>query len=65
MTKFKTLVRELDAPTLEQLFRQVAAEIEQRRQQNAIQLKDIHPRMTPEEKAQATLEIARVLRERG
>jgi hypothetical protein len=65
MTKFKTLVRELDAPTLEQLFRQVAAEIEQRRQQNAIQLKDIHPRMTPEEKAKATLEIARVLRERG
>jgi hypothetical protein len=65
MTKFKTLVRELDAPTLEQLFRQVAAEIEQRRQKTAIQLKDIHPRMTPEEKAQATLEIARVLRERG
>jgi hypothetical protein len=65
MTKFKTLVRELDEPTLEQLFRQVAAEIEQRRQETAIQLKDIHPRMTPEEKAQATLEIARVLRERG
>jgi len=65
MTKFKTLVRELDEPTLEQLFRQVAAEIEQRRQKTAIQLKDIHPRMTPEEKAQATLEIARVLRERG
>jgi|HubBroStandDraft_2_1064218.scaffolds.fasta_scaffold618799_2 hypothetical protein len=65
MTKFKTLVRELDEPTLEQLFRQVAAEIEQRRQKTAIQLKDIHPRMSPEEKAQATLEIARVLRERG
>jgi hypothetical protein len=65
MTKFKTLVREMDEPTLEQLFRQVAAEIEQRRQKTAIQLKDIHPRMTPEEKAQATLEIARVLRERG
>lgn len=64
MTKFKTLVRELDEPTLEQLFRQVAAEIEQRRQKTAIQLKDIHPRMTPEEKAQATQEIARVLRER-
>ncbi len=65
MTKFKTLVREMDEPSLEQLFRQVAAEIEQRRQKTAIQLKDIHPRMSPEEKAQATLEIARVLRERG
>jgi hypothetical protein len=28
-------------------------------------LNDIHPRMTAEQKAAATLEIARVLRERG
>jgi hypothetical protein len=65
MTKFKTLVRELDEATLEQLFRQAAAEIEQRRQKTAIHLNDIHPRMTAEQKAAATLEIARVLRERG
>ena len=65
MTKFKTLVREMDEPSLEQLFRQVAAEIEQRRQKTAIQLKDIHPRMSVDEREQAAIDIARVLRERG
>lgn len=65
MTKFKTLVREMDQSTLDELRRQVAAEVEQRRQKTAIQIRDIHPRMSPEEKAQAALEIARVLRERG
>ncbi len=65
MTKFQTLVREMDQSTLDELHRQVAAEMEQRRQKAAIQLKDIHPRMLPEEKEQAALEIARVLRERG
>jgi len=64
MSKFKTLVRELDEVTLEQLGRQVAAEMEQRRQKTAIRVNDIHPRMSPDEKAQAAQEIARVLRER-
>jgi hypothetical protein len=65
MSKFKTLVREMDESTLDELHRQVAAEMEQRRQKTAIHIRDIHPRMSPEEKAQAALEIARVLRERG
>lgn len=64
MSRFKTLVRELDAATLDQLQRQVEAEVEQRRQKTALRISDIHPRMSPEEKAQAALEIARVLRER-
>lgn len=65
MNKFKTLVRELDESTLDELHRQVAEELEQRRLKTAIHMKDIHPRMSAEEKAQAALEIARVLRERG
>jgi hypothetical protein len=58
-------VHELDEDTLNELRAEVAAEMEQRRLKSAIQMKDIHPRMSAEEKAQAALEIARVLRERG
>ena len=64
MTKFKSLVREMDEETLDQLRRQVAAEMEQRRLKTAIHIDDIHPRMAPEDKARAMAEIARVLRER-
>ncbi len=64
MSKFKTLVRELDAEALEQLGRQVAAEMEHRRLTTAIKIEDIHPRMAPEDKARAMEEIARVLKER-
>lgn len=65
MNKFKALVRELDAETLDQLRRQVASEIEQRRLKTAIRMEDIHPRMGTQDKARAAEEIARVLRERG
>lgn len=65
MSKFETLVHELDEGTLDELRAQVAAEMEQRRLKSAIQINDIHPRMSADEKAQAALEIARVLRERG
>jgi len=65
MSKFKTLVRELDADALDQLRRNVAAELEQRRLETAIKIEDIHPRMGAEDKARAMAEIARVLRERG
>ena len=65
MKKFETLVSELDEDTLHELHAQVAAEMEQRRLKTAIHMKDIHPRMSAEEKTQAALDIARVLRERG
>ncbi|HEY6394976.1 MAG TPA: hypothetical protein VIX12_06120 [Candidatus Binataceae bacterium] len=65
MSQFKTFVRELDQATLEQLRRQVATEMEQRRQETAVQIDDIHPRMSAEDKARAALEIARILGERG
>jgi DNA-directed RNA polymerase subunit F len=64
MSKFRTLVRELDAETLDELRRQVAAEVEQRRKKTAIRLEDIHPRMGAEAKVRAAEEIARVLEER-
>lgn len=65
MSKFKDLVRELDAESLDQLSRHVAAEVEQRRRKTAIKIHEIHPRMAPEDKARAMADIARVLRERG
>jgi hypothetical protein len=64
MSKFRTLVRELDAGTLDELRRQVAAEVEHRRKKTAIRLEDIHPRMGAEAKARAVEEIAKVLEER-
>ncbi len=65
MNKFETLVHELDEDTLHELRAQVAAEMEQRRLKSAIQIRDIHPRMSADEREQAAREIARVLRERG
>jgi hypothetical protein len=65
MSKFETLVHELDEGTLDELRTQVAAEMEQRRLKSAIQLRDIHPRMSVDEREQAAIDIARVLRERG
>lgn len=65
MSKFKALVRGLDPETLNELRRQVAAEVEQRRLKTAVKIEDIHPRMDPRDKARAMAEVARVLRERG
>jgi hypothetical protein len=65
MNKFEKLVSELDEDMLDELHTQVAAEMEQRRLKTAIHIKDIHPRMSADEKAQAARDIARVLRERG
>jgi hypothetical protein len=61
-TKFDDLVRSLDPRTLEELRRSVAAELGGRREQTAIQLEQIHPRMTQEAREEASREIARVLR---
>jgi hypothetical protein len=60
--KFKALVRELDAASLEDLRRSVATEVEGRRQKDAIKMEDIHPRMSAEDKQRAMEEIARALR---
>lgn len=60
--KFKALVREMDRDTLEALRRSVAREVEARRRKTAIQMGDIHPLMTAEQKQAAAEEIGRVLR---
>lgn len=61
-SKFDELVRGLEQPLLEELRRSVAAELGGRRAQAAIQVEDIHPRMSGEAKARAMQEIALVLR---
>ena len=61
-TKFDDLVRSLDPAALEELRRSVAAEWGGRREQTAIQLEHIHPKMTAEAREEAAREIARVLR---
>jgi U3 small nucleolar ribonucleoprotein component len=61
-SKFDELVRGLEQPMLEELRRSVAAELGGRRAQTAIQVEDIHPRMTGDAKTLAMQEIARVLR---
>ena len=58
--KFKSLVSEMDRETLEELRRSIATEIHARRP--AIQIADIHPRMSAAEKEAVSQEIARVLR---
>jgi len=58
--KFKSLVSEMDQATLEDLRRSIAAELNARRP--AVQISDIHPRMTAAEKEAVTKEITRVLR---
>jgi hypothetical protein len=61
-TKFRALVRELDAAALEELRRSIASEVEGRRQQGAIKLEEIRPGMSVEDKQRAMDEIARALR---
>jgi hypothetical protein len=62
MSKFKELVEGLDREGLDELRRQVAAEVGERRQVSAIQMEQIHPGMSDEKKDAAFKEIARVLR---
>jgi len=61
-TRFDDLVQSLDAATLEELRRSVAAEVGGRREQTALKIEEIHPRMTAEAREEAAREIARVLR---
>jgi hypothetical protein len=61
-SKFDELVKTLDAGTLDELRRSVAAELGGRREQTAIQIEHIHPKMTAESREEAAREIARVLR---
>jgi hypothetical protein len=61
-SKFDDLVRSLDPQTLEELRRSVAAELGGRHEATAIQIEQIHPRMTVEAREDAAREIARVLR---
>lgn len=59
---FDDLVQSLDPATLEELRRSVAAELVGRREQSAIKIEEIHPRMTAQAREEAAREIARVLR---
>ncbi len=61
-SKFDELVKSLEQPVLEELRRSVAAELGGRRAKSAIQVEDIHPRMSGDAKARAMQEISRVLR---
>ena len=60
--KFDDLVRSLDPQTLEELRRSVATELDGRHEEAAIQLEQIHPKMSAEAREDAAREIARVLR---
>ena len=64
-SNFDDLVRSLDPPTLEELRRSVAAELGGRREESAIQIEHIHPKMTVEAREEAAREIGRVLRGEG
>ncbi len=61
-SKFDELVRGLEQPLLEELRRSVKEELGTRRGLSAIQVEDIHPRMSSDAKALAMEEISRVLR---
>jgi len=61
-SKFDDLVRSLDPQTLEELRRSVASELGGRREETAIQIEHIHPKMSAEAREQAAQEIGRVLR---
>lgn len=61
-SKFDDLVKNLEQPMLEELRRSVVAELNERHGQTAIQVEDIHARMSGEDKMRAMEEIARVLR---
>jgi hypothetical protein len=62
MSKFKELVESLDGAGLDELRRSVAAEVTERRQNDAIHMEHIRPGMSDEQKDAAVKEIARVLR---
>ena len=59
---FDKLVRDLDDAALAGLGQALEREASQRRQQTCVQMEDIHPKMSAEEKLRATEQIARVLR---
>jgi hypothetical protein len=61
-SKFDDLVRSLDPRTLEELRRSVAAELGGRRDETAIQIEHIHPKMSADAREEAAREIGRVLR---
>ena len=61
-TKFDDLVRSLDERMLEELRRSVSAEVNTRRGQVAIQIEQIHPKMSAAAREEAAKEIARALR---
>lgn len=63
--KLRAFVRDLDPQTLQDLQQTVEAEIDGRQEKTAFRVEDIHARMSPEEKALAASEIARVLREQN
>ena len=60
--QFDDLVHSLEPAALEELRRSVAAEVGLRREQNAIQLEQIHPKMTVADREEVAREIARVLK---
>jgi hypothetical protein len=63
MTKnFAELVRAMEPAALEALRQSVATELGARRQHTSLQLENIHPRMSDEERSRALQEIGRVLR---
>jgi hypothetical protein len=59
---FDKLVEDLDDEALAGLSRAVKRAASERRTGKALQLEDIHPRMSDEARERAHLEIARVLR---
>lgn len=60
--QFDDLVRSLEPAALEELRRSVAAEVGLRREQSAIQMEQIHPKMTVADREEVAREIARVLK---
>ena len=61
-SKFDDLVRSMDPQTLEELRRSVVTELGGRREETAIQLEQIHPKMSADAREEAAREIGRVLR---
>ena len=59
---FDKLVEDLDDNALAGLSRAVARVASQRRERTAVQLEDIHPKMSDEDRRRAHADIARVLR---